>query len=152
VLEGAGTIVGPVIIDSWIPCGTVRSGGIGAVGKLDIGSTYNQKSGSAGRLELEIGGTSPGTGYDVLSVTSTVTIAGGAVAITQLPGFTPPIGVTTYDLVTGSTLTTNGATVSLPPDGGGVKWSVAVATLTGGRKALRVTSDARAKGTVVQVR
>jgi hypothetical protein len=144
-LEGTGFVSGNVQCEA--AYSYVRPGN--DIGQLDIGGSYTQ---SMGALEIQINGSTPGSGYDVLSVTNAAALTGGSVKITVIPEYQAPAGLTTYDVVTGGTLSTNGATVSLPPDAGGVKWSVAVATLIDGRKALRVTSDVRPKGTVLMVR
>lgn len=144
-LEGSGFVSGNV--QSEASYSRVRPGN--GIGQLDIGGSYTQ---SLGMVEIQINGTTPGAGYDVLSVTNAVSITGGAIAITNLSGFTPPIGVSTYDVVTGSSVSTGGATITLPADGGGVKWSVSMVTLSGGRKALRLTTETRPKGTVLLVR
>ena len=153
VLEGSGTVVESIIVNDWYPSGKVRPGGTNAVGQLNCGNTYNQKAASNGRLELEIGGTAPGTGYDVLSVTSTVTIAGGAIAVSKLAGYKPPPGFSTYDVITGSSVSTSGATLTLPPNNEVATWTAAVVDIAGGRKALRVTAlGAGPSGTVIQLR
>lgn len=144
VLQGKGLIVGNVNMTA-----TNRPGGAAAAGTLSVGGSYTQ---SVGVLELEIGGTASGSGYDVLAVTNGVAITGGKVAVTNLAGFKPPPGITTYDVVTGSNVSTNGATITLPPADGGVKWSAAVVTLAGGGKALRVSSEVRSRGTLLMVR
>jgi hypothetical protein len=54
--------------------------------------------------------------------------------------------------VTGSSISTNGVTITLPPDGDGTTWSVALVNIAGGRKALRVSSTFRPKGTELIIR
>ncbi len=154
-LEGNGEIVGAVQTGSWPGGGTVRPGGTNSAGRLSIGGTFAQmyySSYADGRLELEIGGTTPGTGYDVLDVTKAVTLAEGPVTISVLPGFKPPIGATTYDMVTGSSVSTNGATITLPPDSETTTWSIALTDIDGGRKALRVTSFYQHPATFICIR
>ena len=148
VLEGYGQILGNVTVTNATPC-FVRPGGTGAAGELRIGGAYQQRSGI---LNLEIGGVSPGSGYDVLSVTNGVTLSACTIAITNLAGFKPPAGASAFDVVTGSSVTTNGATIVLPPAADGVGWSAVVATLADGRKALRVSSVVRSRGAILLVR
>lgn len=147
LLLGSGTIVNSV--DMNYATATNRPGNALAAGVLGIGGSYTQ---SLGVLELDIGGTTPGSGYDVLSVTNRVVISGGAIKIAALSGFKPSSGVSTYDVVTGSSISTNGATITLPPAADGVKWSAAVVTLAGGRTAFRVSSEVRSRGTLLMVR
>lgn len=153
-LEGAGAILGSLEMGNWPGGGLVRPGGTNGIGLLTVGNLFRMVSAGykSGRLELEVGGTEPGSGYDQIAVTNAVTLALGTVSISTVSGFKPPIGVSTYDLITGSSLSTNGATVSLPPSGDGVQWSISIANLAGGRKALRLTAEARARGTVLLVR
>ena len=49
--------------------------------------------GTEGRLEIELGGTEPGTGYDRLDVEGVVALS-GELAISLLDGFTPELGQT----------------------------------------------------------
>jgi hypothetical protein len=153
-LEGTGNILGSVETGLWPKGGAIRPGGSNSIGRLNIGNVLklNSTMYAPGRLELEIGGTAPGVGYDQVSVTNGVTLAAGTVAIGALAGFKPPIGVTTFDLVTGSSISTNGVTITLPPDGDGTTWSVALVNIAGGRKALRVSSTFRPKGTELIIR
>jgi hypothetical protein len=152
-LEGSGTIVKGVETGNWPGGGTVRPGGSNGVGRLNIGNTFQQISSSygAGRLELEIGGTAPGTGYDVLNVTNGITIAKGPIVISALPAFKIPGGISTFDVMTGSSISTSGATLTLPPNVNGIKWSAALANIAGGRKALRVTVDGPPMGSLVLI-
>lgn len=143
-LAGQGSITGSVTVTH--ANAMVQPGN--SVGQLNIGGTYSQ---SLGALAIEINGTTPGSGYDVLSVTGNVSFTGGTIDISQAAGFTPPGGSTDYDVVTsGGTVSTNGVTINLPSGGDGT-WSVAVVSTAPG-EALRVTSVNNPKGTVISIR
>ena len=81
-------------------------------GTLSVGGDYTQ--GSGGTLEIELGGTAPGTEHDQLNVTGTATLA-GTLDISPLNGLDPRLGETfeiltagsvtgTFDTVTGASL------------------------------------------------
>jgi hypothetical protein len=90
VLTGSGTVEGDVVNSG----GTVRPGG--SPGIMTISGAFTQNAG--GNLETEIGGASPGSGYDRLAVGGTATLAGTLAIIT--PGtFDPPVS-STYDVLT----------------------------------------------------
>ncbi len=141
-LEGRGTVVSNVLVDA--SYSRVSPGN--AIGQLNIGGSYTQ---SLGRLEIQLNGTTPGTGYDVMAVTGKVAFTGGTIAVTTQPGFNLPGGISTFDIVTaGNTLTTNGVTVSLPS--GGANWSAQVVATAGGN-ALRVTAAKAAAGALIML-
>jgi hypothetical protein len=119
-LDGTGNILGSVETGIWPKGGFIRPGGSNAIGRLNIGNLLKLSTSAypPGNLQLEIAGTSPGVGYDQMAVTNDVTLAAGTIAVGALAGFTAPIGVTTYDVVTGSSISTNGVTITIPADAG----------------------------------
>ncbi|HHJ35051.1 MAG TPA: hypothetical protein ENJ87_04735 [Gammaproteobacteria bacterium] len=83
ILQGSGTFVGNVDNTN----GTVRPGGTGATGILTINGDYIQ--GINGILEIELQGTTVGTGYDQLAVSGNI-IANGTIAVSD-SGFSPSV-------------------------------------------------------------
>jgi len=82
-LGGTGQINVPVTIDG----GTVAPGI--SIGQLSVGSSFTQNAG--GTLEIELGGTTPGTEYDRLAVSGAAAL-GGTLQISYLNGFVPKAG------------------------------------------------------------
>jgi hypothetical protein len=74
---------------------------------LNVKKTYTQ--GTAGVLNISIGGTTVGTKYDQLNVTSTASL-GGALNISLISGFVPTVG-STFDILNGSTVSGNWSTI-----------------------------------------
>ena len=79
-LRGNGTVRGAVT-----NLGVVAPGL--SAGRLSVTGTYSQ----AGSLEIELGGTTPGSGHDVLAVSSNATL-GGTLAVSLIDAFEPTIG------------------------------------------------------------
>lgn len=77
-------------------------------GTLSITGNFNNQ----GTIQTEIGGTTPGTLYDRLEVSGTVTL-GGNLVITRINGFKPVAGQT-YTIITGSSVTGSFASVTWP--------------------------------------
>ncbi|MEP0545293.1 MAG: Ig-like domain-containing protein [Rhodothermales bacterium] len=74
--------------------GTVAPGLSAAVAILPVGiPSGSLPFGPDGRLEVELGGLEPGTGYDRLAVGGAVAL-GGELALSVLDGFTPELGQT----------------------------------------------------------
>jgi len=82
-LRGSGVVAGSVA-----NAGATVAPGTSA-GTLTIGGNYTQAGG--GTLEIELGGTTSGTEYDRLAVSSTATLA-GTLRITTINGFQPVTG------------------------------------------------------------
>lgn len=80
VLSGGGQITGDVANTS----GSVRPGA--SPGTLGITGNYTQ--GSAGTLQVDVAGTTPGTGFDRLNVSGAATLD-GTVAVVKGAGFDP---------------------------------------------------------------
>jgi T5SS/PEP-CTERM-associated repeat protein len=87
ILKGSGTISGTVINDGVVAPGL-------SPGILQVDGDFTQNEG--GRLELEVGGLTPGVEYDQLLVSGSLSLA-GAVELTFVGGFHPSIG-DTFDL------------------------------------------------------
>jgi RHS repeat-associated protein len=84
VLSGAGTVRGSVV-----NAGQVTPGN--APGILTITGNYTQTA--SGALNVEVGGTTPGSGYDQLNISGTATL-GGTLNISLINGFGPAFGQT----------------------------------------------------------
>ncbi|MEF8794849.1 MAG: T9SS type A sorting domain-containing protein [Salinivenus sp.] len=81
VLRGGGTVTGNVVNAG----GTVRPGTDGGPGELQVQGDYGQKPG--GTLDLELGGTAPGSEYDRLEMENLN--LGGTLRLALISGFTP---------------------------------------------------------------
>jgi len=69
--------------------GLVRPGGLNAPGPFNIDANFVQSA--SGTLQIELGGLTPVTGHDQLTVDGNVTLA-GTLNVRLLPGFTPQVG------------------------------------------------------------
>ena len=72
----------------------MNPGAVGSAGILRITGNYTQSSG--GTLKVEVGGTTPGSGYDQLAVSGAATL-GGTLNVSLLHGFT--LGAGTNDQI-----------------------------------------------------
>jgi hypothetical protein len=81
-LSGSGTIAGSVSNNATLSAGA-------SPGLLAITGTYTEGSGA--HLQIELGGTTPGTGHDQLSVGGAAKLA-GTLEVTYLNGYTPASG------------------------------------------------------------
>jgi hypothetical protein len=113
-LVGSGTLSA-----SLVNGGTVSPGN--STGIITIDGDYTQEAG--GTLVIELGGTSPGTGYDQLVVTGTATM-GGTLDVSLLPEFTPEIGQVFY-IITHNVGNFDFDTVNLQTLPGGLKLEIA---------------------------
>ena len=115
-LTGSGFINGPVVNAARLSPGT-------APGLLTINGDYTQTS--SGALEIELGGTSPGTQFDQLNVTGAASLD-GALNVSLINGFRPGSGsafpILTCGSCTGQFASTGGLTL------GGVRLSPAYAS------------------------
>lgn len=88
---------------------------------INVSGYYTQET--TGILDLELGGTTPGTGYDQLVVTGATTL-GGTLEVSLYNGFTPELGqsftILTYGSQTGEFTTKN-----LPILPIGIGWEIA---------------------------
>jgi hypothetical protein len=103
VLGGSGTINANVTNG-----GLVNPGGTGAAGLLTLNGNYTQTAN--GVLNIEIGGTNPGTGFDQLVISGTATL-GGTLNVSLINGFVPTSGtafqILTFGSASGTFATTN---------------------------------------------
>ena len=101
-LGGSGTVGGI----------TINVGGILAPGdspgRLTVNGNYNQTSGGA--LNVEIGGVTPGTGFDQVAVSGSATV-GGTLNLSLVNGFRPNVGQT-FAIITSSSETGNFSTIN----------------------------------------
>lgn len=102
---------------------------------LETLASFNQ--GEAGRLVMELGGLSRGTGYDALDVTGTLTF-GGELDVTLLNGFVPASGET-FNLFDWGSASGAFATMNLPNLAPGLSWDTSALYTTG---ELSVTASA----------
>jgi T5SS/PEP-CTERM-associated repeat protein len=95
---------------------------VGTGGRLAPGSSpgllaldsFQQEAG--GSLNIEIGGTSAGTGFDQVQV-SGAAILGGALNVRLIDGFTPSVGQT-FRILTAASVTGNFSSISEPSNAG----------------------------------
>ena len=88
VLSGAGSILGDVV-----NAGELDPGGVGYAGTISIKSNPAIPSTSglyaqAGTLNVDVGGTGPGTGFDQLNIAGRATL-GGTLNVSLINGFKP---------------------------------------------------------------
>jgi alpha-tubulin suppressor-like RCC1 family protein len=79
-LSGSNTVTGSVDVGT---AGTVNPGA--PIGSLQVTGNYT----NAGSLNIALGGTTPGTGFDVLTVGGAARIAGGTLNVSLTNGFMP---------------------------------------------------------------
>jgi hypothetical protein len=106
-LSGTGTVNGNLING-----GQINPGGIGVAGILTINGNYTQTA--TGVLNIDIGGTAAGSGYDQLVISGSATLA-GTLNVNLINGFTPTTGATFPILTCGASRTGTFGTVSLGP-------------------------------------
>ena len=114
VLKGNGTVRGAVTNG-----GVVAPGA--SAGTLNLSAHYTQ----SGELAVEIGGTTPGTGHDVLAVTSNAVLA-GTLRVSLIDGFNPAAGQS-FTVLTAGAVSGTFDTTNLPALAGGLDWQVSYA-------------------------
>ncbi|HEX8934763.1 MAG TPA: hypothetical protein VF788_11350, partial [Pseudonocardiaceae bacterium] len=119
-LLGNGTISGPIRNN-----GGVVAPGL-SPGKITINGNYTQ--GANGVLDIEIGGTAPGTGYDQLRVNGTATL-GGTLNVTLINGFQPAVG-DVFQIIAPNAFSGAFATINTVGFSGTVSYSSSGITLT----------------------
>ncbi len=77
---------------------------------------------SSGELLLELGGTTAGTEYDVLTITGSATLA-GALTVELIDDFTPS-GGDVFTVLNYASLVDNGVSLSLPDLDAGLEWAI----------------------------
>ena len=104
LLSGIGTLTGNVINS-----GTVGPGN--SPGTINITGNYTQSP--TGTLNIEVGGGTPGTGFDSINVTG-ASLLSGQLNVVQFAGFTPPASAV-YTIINSTIGTTGNFTgVSVP--------------------------------------
>lgn len=119
-LAGEGNIIGDVTAgggSAVVPAGNT-------IGQLDISGDYTHQPGAT--VEMQISG----TGNDVLNVGGTFSAAGGELAVTLEPGFTPVFGQT-FDLINFSSFSGDFDGFQLPALGAGLGWDTSELSTTG---------------------
>ena len=119
-LIGNGTFTGPIRNNG----GSVAPGF--SAGKITINGNYTQ--GANGVLNMEIGGTAPGTGYDQLQVSGTATL-GGTLNVTLINGFQPAVG-DVFQIIAPNAFSGAFATINTVGFSGTVTYSSSGITLT----------------------
>lgn len=116
-LVGSGTLAADLVNG-----GTVSPGE--SPGIITVQGNYTQLE--TGMLEIQLGGTTPGTGHDQLVVTGDATMQ-GTLNVTKLPEFIPQLG-DTFFIIDHSGENSSGTgdfdTVNLPSLGGGLKMEI----------------------------
>ncbi len=155
-----GSVTSPVVVNTGATLGgtgavgsvTVNSGGTvspgsGALGTLTVNGSYNQTSN--GNLEIQLGGTAPGSGFDRLAVSGAASIA-GTLNLSLANGFNPSVGQT-FAIISSSgasgnfsTINSSGFTVRSDVSATGV-----VLTVVSVEPQLIITSIAKQGGNVV---
>jgi autotransporter-associated beta strand protein len=93
---------------------------------------------NGGRLQIDLGGANPGTGFDQLQVGGTAIIAGG-LQVQLAPGFTPVL-YQSFEILTAAELIGTFSSYSLPALPGGMGWR-AVYTTSGISLSVRPPGD-----------
>jgi hypothetical protein len=114
---GIGTITGNIDLTG----GLVSAGSASKkAGELTVDGTYKQSG--PGAFDVDLGGTTPGTQYDVLEISSTASL-GGTLNVDLISGFKPTVGET-FDIIDYASETGTFATLNLPKLTGGDTWSI----------------------------
>jgi autotransporter-associated beta strand protein len=111
-LCGDGTIGGEVVSDGIVGPGD-------GAGRLSIQKRYTQNAG--GTLEVDILGTTPASGYDVLAASGAVALGGTLTVRTR--GYAPVAG-DRFTILTGAEVTGAFAATNLPVLAPGLSWEV----------------------------
>ncbi len=114
---GIGTVTGNIDLT-----GGLLSAGSASMkaGELTFSGTYIENG--AGALDVDLGGTTAGTQYDVLNITSTASL-GGTLNVDLISGFRPTVGES-FDILNYSSETGTFTKLNLPKLTGGDTWSI----------------------------
>jgi len=110
-VKGSGAISGAVQNGGAVAPGT-------SAGILTIAGSYTQTA--AGKLQIELGGTTQGTAYDQLAVSGAVAL-GGTLQVSLINSFSPSLG-DRFDILDWGSRTGAFSTVTLPPLSGTLGW------------------------------
>jgi hypothetical protein len=113
ILKGSGTVDGDLENS-----GDVCPGD--SPGNISVTGDFTQYS--SGTLYIELGGTTPGTEYDQLTVTGSATLA-GTLDVSLINSFTPDYGQT-FTIMTYASKSGTFDTVNLPALSGGLEWTL----------------------------
>lgn len=112
-LKGGGTVLGNLVVGGAVAPGE-------SPGTLSVG---NITFASASTLEIELGDTVRGTGYDVLASSGNVTIQDGStLSVVLLDAFMPELD-DEFDILDFAALTGQFTTINLPALGGDLTWN-----------------------------
>ncbi len=111
-LNGATTLIGTGTFSGSInnQSGIVYPGGNGAAGSLAIGGNFTQ--GPGGTLDMDLGGTSAGSGYDQVAVTGTANL-GGTLNVDLISNFLPAAG-NSFPLLTAASVSGQFSSITVP--------------------------------------
>lgn len=122
-LESGDSLIGSGILSAnLVNGGTVSPGA--SPGIITVDGDYTQQA--DGILEIQLGGTTAGTGYDQLVVTGTATM-NGTLTVSLLDGFMPELGDTFFIIDhsgEGSSGTGDFDTINLPDLAGGLEMEI----------------------------
>jgi hypothetical protein len=112
ILQNKASLLGPGTINGNVTSsGFVDAGSSGSPGQLTINGNYTQ--GGSGTLQVQLGGTAPGSGgYDQLVVNGNVALD-GTLLVTLVNGFQPMSGET-FQIITSNSESGTFATEQLP--------------------------------------
>jgi len=117
ILDTGDGLIGSGTLDSnLVNAGSVSPGA--SPGIITVDGDYTQDS--SGTLAIELGGTTPGSGYDQLAVTGAVTF-GGTLDVSLIPGFTP-IADQSFTIMTYASRLGEFETQNLPSLSGDLEW------------------------------
>jgi len=117
ILDTGDSLIGSGTLDSnLVNAGTVSPGA--SPGIITVDGDYTQDS--SGTLAIELGGTTPGSGYDQLAVTGAVTF-GGTLDVSLIPDFTPTADQS-FTIMTYASRSGEFDTQNLPSLSGDLEW------------------------------
>jgi len=117
ILFAAGSVVsGRGSFENVVFDGTYAPGNSPAITNLSNGLFTNNSS-----LLIELGGTQPGTGYDQVLDSGTLTLLGGTLDVVLYNGFVPAYG-DTFEILKYGVLSGDFGTIHLPALGAGLAW------------------------------
>ncbi|MCX5671071.1 MAG: autotransporter-associated beta strand repeat-containing protein, partial [Planctomycetota bacterium] len=112
-LKGGGTVLGDLLVGGTLSPG--ESPGILSVGNITFGD--------GSTLQIELGDTVRGTGYDVLASSGNMVLQeGGTLSASLINAFTPKLG-DEFDILDFAALTGQFTTLNLPVLAGGLSWN-----------------------------